>query len=84
MKIRINPNNFVYFTEVFEDLYNTFKDILYLYEEDNVNWTDYKIDEYIEFLNKYIDFMYKENQNNELLFLQSSFPFHFQVQSLHF
>lgn len=73
LKIRINPNNFVYFTEVFEDLYNTFKDILYLYEEDNVNWTDYKIDEYIEFLNKYIDFMYKENQNNELLFLQSLF-----------
>lgn len=73
LKIRINPNNFVYFTEVFEDLYNTFESVLYLYEEDNINWTDYKIDEYIEFLNKYIDFFYKKSNNNSQIFLEQLF-----------
>ena len=50
LKIRINPNNFAYFIEIFDSLYDIFKDILYLYEEDNINWTEYKINEYIEFL----------------------------------
>lgn len=67
LKIRINPNNFVYFTEVFDSIYSTFNNILYLYEEDNVNWTDYKINEYIEFLDKYIDKIYAENNNIEFL-----------------
>ena len=67
LKIRINPNNFVYFTEVFDFIYSTFNNILYLYEEDNVNWTDYKINEYIEFLDKYIDKIYAENNNIEFL-----------------
>lgn len=64
LKIKINPNNFVYFTEVFDSIYSTFNNILYLYEEDNVNWTDYKINEYIQFLDKYIDKIYAENNNN--------------------
>jgi hypothetical protein len=64
LKLKINPNNFVYFTEIFDDMYATFKDILYLYEEDNINWTDYKINEYIEFLNKYIDLIYTTSEDS--------------------
>lgn len=72
LKVRINPNNFVYFTQIFDSLYTTFKPILYLYEEDNINWTDYKIDEYIEFLNTYIDKILLES-NNEIEFLRNLF-----------
>lgn len=70
LKVKINPNNFVYFTEIFDLLYDNFKPILYLYEEDNVNWTDYKINEYIEFLDYYIDKIYNEYKDN---FLQELF-----------
>lgn len=73
LKVRINPNNFVYFTEIFDNLYETFYDILYLYEEDNINWTDYKINEYIEFLNKYIDKIYNNVQKNNIQFLKELF-----------
>lgn len=72
LKIKINPNNFVYFTKIFDSLYETFGEILYLYEEDNVNWTDYKINEYIEFLNKYIDKIYNQ-YNNDIDFLKDLF-----------
>lgn len=70
LKIKINPNNFVYFTEIFDSLYLNFKSILYLFEEDNVNWTDYKINEYVEFLDKYIDKIYAEKNNNNIEFLR--------------
>lgn len=72
LKIKINPNNFAYFIEIFDQLYMNFQPILYLYEEDNVNWTDYKINEYIEFLDKYIDKIYKE-YSNDILFLEDLF-----------
>ena len=72
LKIKINPNNFVYFTQVFNSLYSIFNKILYLYEEDNVNWTDYKINEYIEFLDMYIDKIYKEFKT-DADFLQALF-----------
>lgn len=70
LKIRINPNNFVYFTEIFDSLYLNFKPILYLFEEDNVNWTDHKINEYVEFLDKYIDRIYTEKNNDNIEFLK--------------
>lgn len=72
LKIRINPNNFAYFIEIFDSLYDIFKDILYLYEEDNINWTEYKINEYIEFLDQYIDKIYSDSNDN-ILFLKELF-----------
>lgn len=62
LKVRINPNNLVYFMEIFQSLYEAFEDILYLYEEDNVNWTEYKINEYVEFLNDYINFIFLKQE----------------------
>lgn len=73
LKIKINPNNFVYFTEIFETLYFHFKPILFMFEEDSFNWTDYKINEYIEFLDLYIDKIYNETNNDNIQFLKELF-----------
>lgn len=73
LKVRINPNNFVYFSEIFDILYENFYPILYLYEEDNINWTEYKINEYIEFLDRYIDKLYQDSGNNDIQFLREIF-----------
>lgn len=73
LRVRINPNNFVYFTEIYEAIFHVFSPILYIYEEDNVNWTDYKINEYIEFLDKYIDFIYKKANSDAHEFLTELF-----------
>lgn len=73
LTVKINPNNFVYFTEVFESLDTVFKPILFLFEEDNFNWTDYKINEYIEFLDFYIDRLYNQVDKNNIKFLELLF-----------
>lgn len=73
LKIKINPNNLVYFMEIFDAFYNKFKSNLYLYEEDNCNWTEFKINEYIEFLNKYIELLNNECLNNNQNFLNEIF-----------
>ena len=75
LKIKINPNNLIYFIEVFKKLYQKFKTILYLYEEDNVNWTHFKINEYIDFLNSYMDLLYNEYEDKKE-FLQDIFNPH--------
>lgn len=73
LKVRINPNNFAYFIEIYQAIYHVFKPVLYLYEENNVNWTDFKINEYLEFLNNYIDFIYKEVNYNDVDFIKEIF-----------
>lgn len=63
LKVVVNPNNFARFNQLIFDLLPIYNNNLYIYEESNYGWTDYKNKEYFEFLDNYIDYLDKKYSN---------------------